>query len=185
MSDLLILGCGVLFLVVFSVSHAMGTVTAKACVRSRQCPRYRLEEDILQLANWQFISLGSPRLNSCTARRTVLVRHPMLLWPLALQLSLPVRRQLLLPLALLGRVFLFIRLIVDDHMPPISPKPLKGLTKRHRGSAESTDLAQSKQSKVSPGVHDRDFSRDRSAMVAPVVSLQPFCDALRLRSGFL
>ncbi|MPC98725.1 hypothetical protein E2C01_094106 [Portunus trituberculatus] len=30
-------------------------------VRSRQCPRYRLEQDILQLANNQFISLGSAR----------------------------------------------------------------------------------------------------------------------------
>ncbi|MPC28636.1 hypothetical protein E2C01_021845 [Portunus trituberculatus] len=30
-------------------------------VRSRQCPRYRLEQDILQLANSQFISLGSAR----------------------------------------------------------------------------------------------------------------------------
>ncbi|MPD04320.1 hypothetical protein E2C01_100000 [Portunus trituberculatus] len=51
----------------------------------------------------------APAANSFTARRTVLVRHPMLHWPLALQLSLPVRRQLLLlPLALLGRVVLFI-----------------------------------------------------------------------------
>ncbi|MPD04651.1 hypothetical protein E2C01_100349 [Portunus trituberculatus] len=47
-------------------------------------------------------------VNSCTARRMVLVQHPMLHWPLALQLSLPVRRQLLLPLTLLGRVVLFI-----------------------------------------------------------------------------
>lgn len=30
-------------------------------LRSRQCPRYRLEQDILQLANSQFISLGSAR----------------------------------------------------------------------------------------------------------------------------
>ncbi|MPC85492.1 hypothetical protein E2C01_080271 [Portunus trituberculatus] len=30
-------------------------------VRSRRCPRYRLEQDILQLANSQFISLGSAR----------------------------------------------------------------------------------------------------------------------------
>ncbi|MPC78945.1 hypothetical protein E2C01_073454 [Portunus trituberculatus] len=30
-------------------------------VRSRQCPRYRLEQDILQLANSQFFSLGSTR----------------------------------------------------------------------------------------------------------------------------
>ncbi|MPC73976.1 hypothetical protein E2C01_068320 [Portunus trituberculatus] len=30
-------------------------------VRSRQCPRFHLEQDILQLANSQFISLGSAR----------------------------------------------------------------------------------------------------------------------------
>ncbi|MPC76687.1 hypothetical protein E2C01_071112 [Portunus trituberculatus] len=55
--------------------------------------------------------------------------------------------------------------VVDVHLPPASPKPLKGLTKRHRGSAESIKLAQHKQSKVS--------SRERSAMVAPIVSVQP------------
>ncbi|MPC99497.1 hypothetical protein E2C01_094913 [Portunus trituberculatus] len=58
-------------------------------------------------------------------------------------------------------------------LPPVSPKPLKGLTKRHRGSEESIDLAQPKQFKVSPGVRDRKSSRDRSAMVAPVASVQP------------
>ncbi|MPD03387.1 hypothetical protein E2C01_099024 [Portunus trituberculatus] len=63
--------------------------------------------------------------------------------------------------------------IVDVHLPPVSPKLLKGLTKRHRGSAESIDLAQPKQSKVSPGIRDRESFRDRSAMVAPVVSVQP------------
>ncbi|MPC51531.1 hypothetical protein E2C01_045380 [Portunus trituberculatus] len=56
--------------------------------------------------------------------------------------------------------------IVDVHFPPASPKPLKSLIKRHRGSAESIYLAQPKQSKVSPGGHDRESSRNRSAMVA-------------------
>ncbi|MPD06217.1 hypothetical protein E2C01_102014 [Portunus trituberculatus] len=99
----------------------------------------------------------------------------MLHWPLALLLSLPVRRQrqVLLPLALLGRVVLFIWPIVDVHLPPPSPKPLKGMTKLHRGSAESIEFAQPKQYKVSPGAHDRESSRDRSAMVAPVISVQP------------
>ncbi|MPC78511.1 hypothetical protein E2C01_072999 [Portunus trituberculatus] len=92
-----------------------------------QCPRYRLEQDILQFANNQYISLGS-------ARRELLYRQKA---------------------------------------GTVSPKPLKGLTKRHCGSAESIDLAQPKESKVSPGVHVRDSSRDRSAMVAPVVSVQP------------
>ncbi|MPD00131.1 hypothetical protein E2C01_095584 [Portunus trituberculatus] len=47
------------------------------------------------------------------------------------------------------------------------------MTKRHRGSAESIDFAKPKQSKVSLGAHDRESSKDRSAMVAPVVSFQP------------
>ncbi|MPD04067.1 hypothetical protein E2C01_099736 [Portunus trituberculatus] len=51
--------------------------------------------------------------------------------------------------------------IVDVHLLPVSPKPLKGLTKRHRGSAESIDLAQPKQSKVHVTVSP------------PVVSVQP------------
>ncbi|MPC46812.1 hypothetical protein E2C01_040541 [Portunus trituberculatus] len=63
--------------------------------------------------------------------------------------------------------------VVDVHLLPVSPKPLKGLTNRHRGSAESIDLAQPKQSKVSPGAHDRESSRDHSARVAPVVSVHP------------
>ncbi|MPC60214.1 hypothetical protein E2C01_054253 [Portunus trituberculatus] len=63
--------------------------------------------------------------------------------------------------------------VVDIHALHVSPKPPKGLTKRHRGSAESIDLAQPKQSKISPGEHDRESSRDRSAMVAPTVSVQP------------
>ncbi|MPC83757.1 hypothetical protein E2C01_078473 [Portunus trituberculatus] len=47
-------------------------------------------------------------MNSCTAKRPVLVRYLMLHWLHALQLSLPVQRQpLLLPLALLERVVLF------------------------------------------------------------------------------
>ncbi|MPD04658.1 hypothetical protein E2C01_100356 [Portunus trituberculatus] len=49
-----------------SEEHCNATVYCIHCrdahqVRSRQCPRYRLEQDILQLANTQFISLGSSR----------------------------------------------------------------------------------------------------------------------------
>ncbi|MPC94607.1 hypothetical protein E2C01_089784 [Portunus trituberculatus] len=47
------------------------------------------------------------------------------------------------------------------------------MTKWHRGSAESLDLAHPKPSKFSPGAHNRESSRDRSARVAPVVSVQP------------
>ncbi|MPD04795.1 hypothetical protein E2C01_100503 [Portunus trituberculatus] len=50
---------------------------------------------------------------------------------------------------------------------------LKDLTKRHHGFAESIDLAQPKQSKVSSGVYDRESSRKSSAMVVPVLSVQP------------
>ncbi|MPC52790.1 hypothetical protein E2C01_046668 [Portunus trituberculatus] len=63
--------------------------------------------------------------------------------------------------------------VVDVHFPPISPKPSEGLTKRHHGSVESIDLAQPKQSKVSPGAQDHQSSRNCSAMVAPMVSVQP------------
>ncbi|MPC55471.1 hypothetical protein E2C01_049408 [Portunus trituberculatus] len=63
--------------------------------------------------------------------------------------------------------------VVDVHFSPVLPKLLKGLTKRHRGSAELIDLAQPKQSKVFPGARDHESSRDRSAMVAPMVSVQP------------
>ncbi|MPC54893.1 hypothetical protein E2C01_048822 [Portunus trituberculatus] len=62
--------------------------------------------------------------------------------------------------------------VVDVHFPPVSPKPLKGLTKRHHSSSELIDLAQPKQSKVSPGAHDHESSRDHSAIVAPMVSVQ-------------
>ncbi|MPC98647.1 hypothetical protein E2C01_094025 [Portunus trituberculatus] len=47
------------------------------------------------------------------------------------------------------------------------------MTKRHRSSKESLDLAQPKQSKVSPVAHNRESFRNRSARVAPVVSVQP------------
>ncbi|MPC71088.1 hypothetical protein E2C01_065358 [Portunus trituberculatus] len=63
--------------------------------------------------------------------------------------------------------------VVDVQFPPALPKPLKGQTKRYCGSAESLDLAHPKQSKVSPGVHDRESSRDRSELVAPLISVQP------------
>ncbi|MPC62752.1 hypothetical protein E2C01_056842 [Portunus trituberculatus] len=63
--------------------------------------------------------------------------------------------------------------IVDVHSTPVSPKPMKGLTKQQRGSAESIDLAQLKQSKISSGAYDRESFRDRSAMAALMVSVQP------------
>ncbi|MPC61889.1 hypothetical protein E2C01_055966 [Portunus trituberculatus] len=41
------------------------------------------------------------------------------------------------------------------------------------GSAESIDLDQSKQSKISPGAHDCESSRNLSAKIASMVSVQP------------
>ncbi|MPC74818.1 hypothetical protein E2C01_069194 [Portunus trituberculatus] len=125
-------------------------------VRSRQCPRYRLEQDTLQLANSQFISLG-------TARRELLYRQKD-------------------GTGATSYASLAVRTSVESAGPKTTPAtspsvgadgpPLKGLTKRHRGSAESIDLAQPKQFKVSLGARDRESSRD-NAMVAPVVSAQP------------
>ncbi|MPD04665.1 hypothetical protein E2C01_100363 [Portunus trituberculatus] len=74
--------------------------------------------------------------------------------------------------------------VLDVHLPLASPKLLKSMTKRHHGSAESLDLAQPKQSKVSPGAHNRKSSRNRSTRVALVVSVQPPVKPC-LRSGFL
>ncbi|MPC72210.1 hypothetical protein E2C01_066508 [Portunus trituberculatus] len=172
-------------------------------VRSRQCPRYRLEQDILQLANSQFISFGSasrelpyrqkdgtgatsyaslaarcsaksagPKTTSPATSRSVGAGDPVhlanrfvLLSDDSVESSVRSDRN--------NSDMTNVTHVVNVHLPPASPKPLKGLTKRHRGSAESIDLAQHKQSKVSPGVHDRESSKDRSAMVAPVVSVQP------------
>ncbi|MPC57942.1 hypothetical protein E2C01_051934 [Portunus trituberculatus] len=59
------------------------------------------------------------------------------------------------------------------HIGPTNLMPLKGVTKRHSGSAESIDLAQAKQSKISHGAHDRESFRDHSAMATPMVSVEP------------
>ncbi|MPC26468.1 hypothetical protein E2C01_019607 [Portunus trituberculatus] len=171
-------------------------------VRSRQCPRYRLEQVILQLANSQFISLGSACYNllyrqkdgtgatsyaslaACSSAvsaglKTSATFNSLVAGGPAVRLA---NRFALLsddsvessqrcdgnPPALTK-----VTHVVDVHSLPVSPKPLKGLTKQHRGSAESIDLAQPKQSKISPGAHDCESSSDRSAMVAPMVSVQP------------
>ncbi|MPC68610.1 hypothetical protein E2C01_062812 [Portunus trituberculatus] len=128
-------------------------------VRSRQCPRYCLQQDILQLANSQFISLGS----AC---------HELL------------SRQ-------------------KDGTGATSYASLAA-----RSSAESAGsdqvaprlcgvdrLAQAKQPKISPGAHDHESFKDRSAMAAPIISVEPavtpsvsdlaFCDegALEMESS--
>ena len=168
-------------------------------LRSRQCPRYRLEQDILQLANTQFLSLGS-------ARRELLYRQKdgtgsksyaslaarSSAEPVALKTSAAGSRSVVAggPAVLSANRF---ALLSEDsvessprydeappaltmvthaayiHARPPSSKPLKGLTKRLRGSAESIDLAQKKQSKISPGDRDSESLTDDSAMAdAPV-----------------
>ncbi|MPC89963.1 hypothetical protein E2C01_084929 [Portunus trituberculatus] len=172
-------------------------------VCSRQCPRYRLEQDILQLANSQFISLGSARCELWYRHKdgTGATSYALLAARSSAESAGPKTTTSATscsvgaggPIHLANRFALLsddsvelslrsdenntdltkVTHVVDVHLPPVSPKPLKGLTKRHPGSAVSIDLAQPKQSKVSPGVHDHEYSRDRSAMVAPVVSVQP------------
>ncbi|MPC25495.1 hypothetical protein E2C01_018612 [Portunus trituberculatus] len=176
-------------------------------VRSRQCLRYHLEQAILQLANSQFISLGSARrellyrqkdgtgvtsyasLTTCSPAesagpKTSATSHSLMGGGSAVRLA---NRFALLsddsvessercdgnPPALTMVTHVVDVHVVDVYALPVSPKPPKGLTKWHRGSAESIDLAQPKQSKISPGAHDRESSRDRSAMVPPSVSVQP------------
>ncbi|MPD05521.1 hypothetical protein E2C01_101269 [Portunus trituberculatus] len=135
-----------------------------------------LEQDILQLANTHFISLGSAHCEllyhqkdgtgatsyaSLAARSSAESAGPKTT-PFATSRSVGAGG----PVHLANRF----ALLSDDS---VESSPLKGLTKRHCGSVESIDLAQPKQSKVSPGVHDHESSRDRSAVVAPVVSVQP------------
>ncbi|MPC76137.1 hypothetical protein E2C01_070542 [Portunus trituberculatus] len=133
-------------------------------VRSRQCPRYRLEQKILQLANNQFISLGS-------ARRELLYRQKdgtgaTLYASLAARSSAKSAGPKTTPLGTYrsvgagGLVHLANRFallsddsvesparsdenntdfpklthVVDVHFPPASLKPLKGMNKRHRPS---------------------------------------------------
>ncbi|MPC71619.1 hypothetical protein E2C01_065903 [Portunus trituberculatus] len=172
-------------------------------VRSRQYPRYRLEQDMLQLASTQFISLGSaPRellyrqkdgtgaksyaslaarslaesagskTTSLATSRSVRAEGPVhlankfaLLSDDSVESSLRSNK--------INTDLTKVTHVVDVHLPPASPKPLKGLTKRHHSSAKSLDLVQPKQSKVSPGALDRESSRNRSTRVAPVVSVQP------------
>ncbi|MPD02484.1 hypothetical protein E2C01_098071 [Portunus trituberculatus] len=135
-------------------------------VRSRQCPRYRLEQDILQLANSQFISLGSARREllyrqmngtgatsyvSLAARTSVESVGPKTT-PSATSRSVGAGGpgHLANRFAVLSNNSVESSLrsdennidltkvthVVDVHLPPVSPKPLQGLTKRHRGSAD-------------------------------------------------
>ncbi|MPC68507.1 hypothetical protein E2C01_062709 [Portunus trituberculatus] len=154
-------------------------------VRSRQCPRYRLEQDILQLANTQFISLGSarrellylqkdgtdatsyaslaarfsaefagPKTTTPTTSRSVGAGDPV---HLANRFALLSDDSVESPARSDENNTDFTKQthVVDVYLPHVSPRPLKGMTKRHRGSAESIDFAQPKQSKVSAGAHDR------------------------------
>ncbi|MPC37595.1 hypothetical protein E2C01_031082 [Portunus trituberculatus] len=136
-------------------------IVSIAMMLTWQCPRYRLEQDILQLANAQFISLGSARRELLYRQKdgTGATSYASLATRSSAESSGP------------------------KTIPPATSRSIGGLTKRHRDSAESIDLAQHKQSKVSPGAHDREPSRDRSAMIAPVVSVQPDEDGLSMETS--
>ncbi|MPC57727.1 hypothetical protein E2C01_051713 [Portunus trituberculatus] len=137
-------------------------------VRCRQCPRYRLEQDILQLANSQFISLGSAHRDllysqkdgtgatsyaSLAARSSAESAGSRTTTSRSVGAGGPVH--LASRFALLSDDSVESSLsndenntdltnvthVMDVHLPPVSPKPLRGLTKQHRGSAESIDLA--------------------------------------------
>ncbi|MPC59937.1 hypothetical protein E2C01_053969 [Portunus trituberculatus] len=126
-------------------------------VRFRQYLRYRLEQDILQLSNSQSVRLGSPRREllyrqkdgtGATSYASLVARSSA---ESAGPKATPSPTSRLVgaggPFYLANR-FAFLS---DDS---VDSSPLKGLTKRHRGSAESLDLALPKQSKVSTGEHD-------------------------------
>ncbi|MPC89913.1 hypothetical protein E2C01_084876 [Portunus trituberculatus] len=154
--------------------------------RSRQCPTYRLEQDLLQLATTQFISLGSARCEllprqkagtgatsyaSLAARTSIESAGPKTT-PSATSRCVGAGG----PVHLANRFSLLsddsvesparsdenntdltkLTHVVEVQLPPASRKLLKSMTKRHRGSAEPLDLAQPKQSKVSPGAHNLD-----------------------------
>ncbi|MPC93719.1 hypothetical protein E2C01_088859 [Portunus trituberculatus] len=133
-------------------------------VRSRQCSRYRLEQDILQLANSQFISLGSVRREllhrqkdgtGATSYASLAAHSPAesagLKTTPATSCSVraggPVRLASRFALLSNDSVESSVRYdgnnpdltkvthVVDVHLPPVSPEPLKGLTKRYRSSA--------------------------------------------------
>ncbi|MPC19577.1 hypothetical protein E2C01_012495 [Portunus trituberculatus] len=139
----------------------IGPTNLRVCFR--QCPRYHLEQDILQLANSQFISLGSARHEllyrqkdgtGATSYASLAARssaesagaktstsHSLVAGGPAVRLA---NRFALLsddsiessqrcdgnPPALTK-----VTHVMDVHSLPVSSKPLKGLTKRYRGTA--------------------------------------------------
>ncbi|MPC67734.1 hypothetical protein E2C01_061917 [Portunus trituberculatus] len=137
-------------------------------VRFRQCPRYCLEQDILQLANSQFISLGSARRELLYHQKdgtsatfyASLAAHSST-ESAGLKTSPATSRSV----GACGLVHLANRFallsnnsvesslrsdenntdltkvthVVDVYIPSVSLKPLKGLTKRHRSDRASCD----------------------------------------------
>ncbi|MPC80311.1 hypothetical protein E2C01_074888 [Portunus trituberculatus] len=137
-----------------------------AVMLTRQCRRYHLEQDILQLANSQFISLGSAcrELLYCQKDGTGSTSYASLAARSSAEPAGPKTTTSVTsrsvgagsPVYLANR-FAFlsddsvessvrsdgnnpdmtnVTNVVDVHFPPVSPKPMKGLTKRHRGSAK-------------------------------------------------
>ncbi|MPC64782.1 hypothetical protein E2C01_058903 [Portunus trituberculatus] len=151
---------------------------------------YRLEQDILQLTNSQFISLGIARHELLYRQKdgTGATSYASLAARSSAESAGPKKSATSDSLVGGGSAVRLpnrFALLSDDSAessercngnPPALTKVthvVDGLTKRHRGSVESIDLAQPKRSKICSGAHDRESSRDRSAMVAPTVSVQP------------
>ncbi|MPC28640.1 hypothetical protein E2C01_021849 [Portunus trituberculatus] len=161
------------------LAKEIGTIPEGNLKKYGTFPRYRLEQDILQLANRQFISLGSScrellywqkdgtgasSYASLAARSSAESAGPKTT-PSATSRSHSQGAVIHLAnrFALLSDdsvesseicdwnppALTKVTHVVDVHSTPESPKPLKGLTKRHHSSAESTDMAQT------PSVSDR------------------------------
>lgn len=171
-------------------------------LRSRQCPRYQLEQDILQLANSQFISLGSARRELLYRQRTgagAMTYASSLGTPSAKPpnqvSSLTVSRLSQATITAVSSQNRFSPLSGDtvglpesDGASPTSSeviqaevhaskttsrKPFKGFNKRARGSTESVDLAHVPPSKVSVGVRDCEISKHRSSGEVMAASTEP------------
>ena len=163
-------------------------------VRSRQCSQYRLEQDILHLANTQFISLGSARrelhyrhkaatgvttyassLGTRSSAQSASVRQSSHVSSRPLEAAVTSANRFSplssdsnkAPLALSkGTHF-------DVHASSASPNSFRRFQKRNRGSSESVDSATVPPNKVSVSVRERVMSQTKSVKMANEVPVQP------------
>ena len=172
-------------------------------MRSRECPRYKLEQDILQLANSQYISLGSARRELLYRRKdgTGATTYASSLGarsfaqPAAAHMSTSAvaSRHSDAFVPAVPSANRFSPLSCDSVESPAcsdsapqaltkgtlvvdvhaSPKRSRGQQKRYRGSSESVDSVHVPPTKVSVAVRDCVVSKGRSAKVATEAPLQP------------